>query len=253
MQTPAGTQAVTRALRLFKTVASETTSPTLDQLCKKHGLAKTTAHRLLAALESEGLVVHDPRGKCYRLGPDAAALGLRALAGNDLRAIARPLLEELAADTGETATLELLAGDDVLIVDEVVGRHLIAAQAEIGTRWPLHATSTGKAILAGFDKAERLRRIQHPLHAITSASVVDPEELLAEIELAAGQGWAVASGELETWYAAVGAAFVDQSGRPLGAVSVGGPSNRLDSATLDRLGPLLKAAADRLSDRLGHS
>ena len=117
-------------------------------------LHKATAHRLLAALEREGMVTRDASGDRYRLGPEAIALGARAARATDLHAASREEVTTLAAATGETATFEVPAGRDMLILDEALGRSLIGATASIGTRWPMHATSTGKAYLASLPEED---------------------------------------------------------------------------------------------------
>src|SRR6185436_15993010 len=106
------------------------------ELSSAQGLTKTTTHRLLSALESEGLVARNPRTGSYRLGSAALALGLEALQSYDLRARVHPLLERLAFETGETATLEVLHDGHVLILDEVAGPRVLSSAGHIGTRWP---------------------------------------------------------------------------------------------------------------------
>jgi DNA-binding IclR family transcriptional regulator len=240
---------VTRALRLLKAVATTTRPATLSSLAQSLSLSRTTAHRLLAALESEGLVTHAPGDQTYRPGPELTALSLHAFPVHELRTLARPLLEQLAETSGETATLELLTGNEVLIVDEVPSRRLVAAQMEIGTRWPLHVTSTGKALLAAMPEAELESCLSRPLVAFTPRSLTEPTVLLREMATIRRRGYATAREEIEPGYAAVGAAFTDTAGRPLGALSIGGPSSRLTVGELDRLGPVLAEAAGTLSER----
>jgi len=112
-----GTQAVRRAIALLKAFSDGAPERGLADLAAAARLHKTTAFRLLSALASEGLVVRVPGSQTYRLGPEAIALGGRALRANDLRSVARPALAALAARSGETATLETLVEGDVLIVD----------------------------------------------------------------------------------------------------------------------------------------
>lgn len=242
---PRGAQSATRALRLLKAVAAAREPAGLTALADDVGLTRTTAHRLLAALESEGFVAHAPGDQTYRPGPELTALALQAFPLQDLRARARPVLERLAEESGETATLEILAGHEVLIVDEVPSRRLVAAQLEIGTRWPLHVTSTGKALLAAMPEAELEAYLRRPLDALTPRSITDPEELRGEIERIRRRGWATAREEIELGYAAVGVAFSDASGRPLGAVSIGGPADRLRD--VDRVAGALVEAARGIS------
>jgi IclR family acetate operon transcriptional repressor len=233
-------------LRLLKAVAGAGEAPGLSALAREVGLPRTTAHRLLAALESEGFVAHAPGDQTYRPGPELTALALHAFPLQDLRARARPLLERLAEESGETATLEILAGQEVLIVDEVPSRRLVAAQLEIGPRWPLHATSTGKAILAAMPEEDLEAYLARPLAALTPHSVTDAGELRREVERIRRRGWATAREEIELGYVAVGAAFGVGGGRPAGALSIGGPSSRLAAAELAELGPAVARAAREL-------
>lgn len=246
---PEGTQAVVRALRLLKAFSRDRPSLTLAELSDGLGLSKTTAHRLLAALESEGLISRDSGGS-YRLGPTIIALGAQALLSHDLRAVVQPELERLASETGETATLEILAGDQVLIVSEVPGRHLVTVAPELGTLWPLHATSTGKAILATLAPADRRQLLGRRLERFTEATVTDLAAFETELEGVAEQGFAVAVEELGVGAAAVAAALVDPLGQALGAISLGGPVSRLEPDRLAELGSLLARSAAGISRRL---
>lgn len=109
-----GTQAVVRALSLLRAVASGDGKRGLTKLATDHALHKTTALRLLGALERDGFVARDGSPGTYRLGPALIALGAQARQSVDLRATAHPVLEALAAKCGETATLETLDGDEVV-------------------------------------------------------------------------------------------------------------------------------------------
>ena len=247
-----GTQAVTRAVGLLKAFSDAQPEWRLSQLARAAHLHKATAHRLLAALAREGMVARDASGELYRLGPEAIALGARATRANDLRTVSRPELEALAARTGETATLEVPVGSEMLILDEVPGRSLIGAAASLGTRWPAHATSTGKAVLAALADHDRHAHLgSRRLTRHTRRTIVTPTALRAELTRVRRRGWATAIEELEPGYAAVGAAVRDPHGRPVGAISVGGPRPRLPAARLASFGTLVRAAADRISRRLG--
>lgn len=222
-----GTQAVSRAVGLLKAFTDERPEWRLSELAQAAGLHRATAHRLLGALEREGMIARDASGELYRLGPEAIALGARAVRATDLRAAARPLLEAMAETTGETVTLEVPVGTDMLILDEALGASRISSTASLGTRWPMKLTSTGKAILA--------------------ARKGTPDGLLGR-----GRGYWVAKDELERGYTAVGAAIFNASGVAIAALSVGGPSTRFSTARLAKLGPLVREAAESVSSSLGH-
>ena len=248
---PAGTQVVLRAIRLLKAFTAEEPEWLPAELAARLGLTKTTTHRLLGALESEGLLFRDPSSGVYRLGSAAIALGAQALRSNDLRALVRPHLRELAQVTGETATLEMLVDETILIVDEAYGGRLIAATAEMGTRWPLHATSSGKALLAQMSDAERQSYYEKPMQAYTPSTVTDPAVLETELAAIRERGWASAVEELEAGYVAVGVALANESGALLAAaLAVGGPKERL-LPRLDEIAGVLRGVVERLGAELG--
>ena len=175
VEAPQGTQAVVRALRLLRAFTPQEPELTLGQMSSSLGLTKTTAHRLLLALESEGLVARDLARNTYHLGPEVIALGSQALLTSDLRANVRPTLERVAAQTGESTTLEVLVGDHMLILDGAKGRHVISASLEIGTRWPAHATSTGKCVLARLPEASREHLLGLPMSRYTEHTGRKPD------------------------------------------------------------------------------
>ena len=248
---PQGTQAILRAIRLLKLLSETDTDLTLHELSSVTGLTKTTAHRLLAALESEGLIARGTTPSAYRLGPAVIALGVRALRTSDLRAAVRPNLIEVAESTSETATLEVLSDDRMLILDEVSGRHLVSATAEVGTQWPVHATSTGKALLAAMPDEQARSLLKSALSRHSDHGITDLAELLKQLEKIRRDGYAIAVEELEPGFVAIGAAFRGPLGDPIGAISVGGPSSRIERKRYAELGALIKTAADRISRELG--
>jgi DNA-binding IclR family transcriptional regulator len=246
-----GTQALARAVRLLKTFSDAQREWRLADLARAAQLHKATAHRLLAALEREGMVARDPSGERYRLGPEAIALGARAVRATDLRDVARVELETLGAATTETVTLEVPIGADMLILDEVLSQSLIGATASIGTRWPAHATSTGKAVLAARSDAEPRRPNGGHLKRCTPRTIVQAAALERELAAVQRRGYATAVEELERGYVAVGAAVRDEAGRAVAAISVGGPSLRFPASRLPALGAQVRAAAARISAALG--
>ncbi len=243
---PQGAQAALRAIRLLKAFTAEEPEQSLGALSARLGLNKTTAHRLLAALESESLVERNPERGTYRLGAGTVALGVQALAGSALRLRVRPALERLASESGETATLEVLLEGDVVILDEVEGRHMVGATGNTGTRWPAHATSTGKCILAELTQNWPLPR-SGGLPAITARTLTSGPELDAELERTRSRGYAVAVDELEEGFTGVAAVIRDPGGRIRGALSLSGPTSRLDEERRALFGALLVAEAGRVS------
>ncbi|MGH7538104.1 MAG: IclR family transcriptional regulator [Gemmatimonadales bacterium] len=247
-----GARAVARAVGLLKAFSDTRPEWRLSDLARAARLHKATTHRLLAALEREGMVTRDASGELYRLGPEAIALGARAARASDLRVVTAPELHALAAATGETATLEVPIGGDMLILDEVAGGALLGAVPEVGARWPIHATSTGKALLALLPESRRRASLPNRLARHTDRTIVSAGALERELARVRRRGYAVAAEELERGYVAVGAAVRDHDGHPVAAISLGGPRLRFPTARIAELGRAVNAAAARVSAALGY-
>lgn len=247
-----GTQAVLRAVGLLKAFTPERPQLGLADLAGIVGLNKTTAYRLLTALESEGMIQRGAGGEAYRLGPELLALGSRALGAGDLRLASRPELAALAHETRETVTLEVLVGADVLILDEVVGGHVIGSMPSIGTRWPAHATSTGKVLLGHLADADRDAILRRPRAALTPKTITDRTALEREVLRARDRGYATTCEELEPGFVAVGVPVRSMHGDVVAALSVGGPRARLTPERVQSIARRLPSAAARVSERLGY-
>jgi len=247
-----GTQAVRRAMALLKAFDDARPSWGLSDLAREAGLNKTTAFRLLSALESEGMVARGQDKESYVLGPEVVVIGGRALRANNLRAVVRPELEALAQQTGETAALEVRSGRDMLVMDEVIGEYLMSSVQSVGSRWPLHATSTGLAILAFMPERERDSLVVPPLTAVTEHTITDPALLGQEWIAIRQRGYAVAAESLEVGLVAIGAPIYNHDGEIPGAVSVAIPKLRLANGRVAEIGERLVEAAERISVRLGY-
>jgi IclR family transcriptional regulator, acetate operon repressor len=255
----AGTQAVARALRIARTFTDARPEWSLAALSRELGISKPTALRLLNALEREGLIVRHDTSGAYRLGPAAIELGARAQRSNSIASAARPEMEVLTRATGETASIEILSGTETVILDEVQGGHLIGTSPSVGTRWPAHATSTGKVLLAAAleqdpSVIQRMsKRSGGKLRRLTTCTIGTASRLVAELTRVSRQGYSTAIGELEAGYVALGAPVRNHEGRVVAAVSLGGPSTRFTDSRIPRLVRLVREAADRISQRLGWS
>lgn len=248
-----GTQSVLRAMSLLKAFDDERREWGLAELAQEVGLNKTTAYRLLTALESEGMVARRPSAETYTLGPEIVVLGGRALRGNDLRSLAKPELEQIAAISGETATLEIISGEDeVLIIDEVVGSHLVGSLQSLGTRWPLYATSTGIAMLAHLPEEWVARVLVRPLPALTPKTMTDTAVLRQELAHTRQRGYAFLEECLEEGLNVVGAPLFNHDGQVVAAISLGAPVIRFPPERAPEMGKLVQEAAQRISVKLGY-
>ncbi len=245
-----GTQAIQRVLSLLRAFPQENPKRSLTELSTAAGLNKATAHRMLAVLEREGFVYRSPDTGEFQLGSELIVLGARALKAVDIRAAARPELQALAESTGENSTLEILVNEDVLILDEERGGGLLVLASEIGTRWPAHATATGKVLLA---EAELdLPETEEGLSALTEHTIVSPDQLMATLSEVRNTGFATNIEELEYGYVSIAAPVRNRGGRTIAAISVGGSVERVTADRIPALAKDVQAAAFRISERLGY-
>ena len=248
----AGTRSVERALDVLRAVGESRAEAGLSDIAGDLGLHKTTVFRLLGALERAEFVVRDDARQSYQLGPALYRLASQARRASGLYDAARPELESLAHDVGETATLEVLVGPEVLILDEVHGRFLVGGAPEVGMRFPAHATSTGKVLLAA--AAAEGHGITAALGRLTRRApntITTRVALAKELEKVQRDGYAVGMEELEPGFVAIAAPVRNAQGRTVAAVSVGGPKTRLGGGRVREVTVRVRRAADRISRRLG--
>jgi len=254
-----GTQAVSRAVGILKVFESANSGLTAAEIAVKLNLNRSTVHRLLSVLEAEGLVARDTtfggesRNSAYRLGPTLVSLGGLALRQINLRAIALPHLRSLAQKSGETVDLELLVGSEVMIIEEVHAEHMLRVGVgdNIGSRYPAHATSTGKLLLARMSEAELKAALPNKLAALTPFTVTDKQILRDQLDEARSLGWASSWEELEIGLAAIGAPITGRNGEPIAAVSVSGPTARIDRSQIKNLAIMVMDATRRITRDLG--
>jgi IclR family pca regulon transcriptional regulator len=250
---------VWRALAILGAFTDERPNWTLADLARAQRLSKPTALRILSALERAGYLARSGPAGSYGLGTAAIELGARAQRSTSVSAAARPELETLARETGETSTLEILHRGETLILDEVHGLHLVGTAPSIGTRWPAHTTSTGKVLLAAA-RAGSLEPSQvaqgttdgATLKRFTERTITTRAGLEAELGRVTEQGHATVVGELEADFVAIAAPIRNHLGQVVAALSVGGPASRLRAEARQRITRLVVQAVSRASERLGY-
>ena len=213
----------------------------LTDACKYLGVAHSTAHRLLAMLAYHGFVQQEPVTRAYIAGPALVEVGLAVVGSLNVREQARPVMEELAAELGETVHLGVLEGTQVRYVDGVESERALRVVARTGTLAPAHCTSLGKALLAQMTDeqvADLYPTSSEPFPARTENSVTTQTKLMKEIARTRERGYAVNSGETEEDVGSVAIAFRDFAGRPA-AIAVAAPTSRLSAQRISRIGQLM--------------
>ncbi len=236
-------QSVDRAVRLLHAVAAATgTRATVTSLAETCGLNRATAWRILMTLERAGMVNGDRETGQYAIGLGLVELA-RSAGVDALAASAHAALERLSLQTGETAALAAVRGGGLTYVDEVAPSAIVSAGGWRGRVVPLHATSTGKVLLA-YSDPDTVDRMTGPrLRRWTATTITDRTALLEDLEETRRRGYAVCRGEYEESAYGVSAPVLDAARRPVAVVSVWGPQDRINETRFDALGILVRDAA----------
>lgn len=219
---------------------------------RRLGAGKGTVSRWLSAMHHAGFLERDPDSQKYRLSIRIAVLGELAKDASSLQRLATAELGALASETGETSTLAVLAGSEAMNVAAVESPRPIMHTGWVGRRLPLHATASGKVLLA-WNTSARVKQLvpTHPKR-LTDRTITRVDELIRQLGEVRKNGYSVAWAELENDLAAVAAPVRDHTGSVIGALSVGAPVSRADAERLAFCVRAVVKAADSLSARLGY-
>ncbi|MDT3400237.1 IclR family transcriptional regulator [Streptomyces sp. B1866] len=241
-----GVQSLERAFDLLERMADAGGEVGLSELASSSGLPLPTIHRLMRTLVACGCVRQQPNRR-YALGPRLIRLGESA--SRLLGTWARPYLARLAEETGETANMALLDGDEVVYVAQVPSRHSMRMFTEVGRRVLPHATGVGKALLAGLAAPEvRALLARTGMPAETQKTITSPDLFLDALRQVRETGYAVDDNEQELGVRCLAVAVPDSP--TAAAISISGPAGRVTDEATREIVPLLKEVAAQLSDAL---
>lgn len=248
-------QSIDRALDVLEALAA-TGELGVSEVAARTGLVVSTAHRLLAALANRGYVAQNPASGRYLLGFKVLELtgGLEVLT-SPLRAAARPHLERLAQATAETTNLVILDGDRVIYVDQVEGTHTVRMFTTVGRSALAHTTGSGKAILTHRPEnviARLYPRSSEPFERLTPRTLTTLDALRQDFVRIRRRGYALDTEEHEEGVSCVATAVFDSTGFACAAISISGPTARMDGADTRELGRLLHSHATDVSAALGY-
>ena len=243
-----------RAMRIVFAIADSAAPDVgVSELARALEMPKAVVHRIMKTLCVHGFLAFDERTRRYQLGAGALTVGLAAVRHLDVPVIARPYLERMAAESGETATLSVLRGSQRIYVDQVLSPQEIRLEVVLGRPYPLYAGASSKVVLAALPEAEAreyLGRVR--LDRITDRTPTDRRGIEAELAAIRRRGYAATHGERQSGGAGVAAAILDSSTRPFGSISVCGPADRFPPDRVRRLSRLVIGVATELSVAIGH-
>ncbi|MCZ2838840.1 IclR family transcriptional regulator domain-containing protein [Modestobacter sp. VKM Ac-2985] len=236
-------QSLARGLAVIRAFDAEHTQLTLSEVARQTGLTRAAARRFLLTLVELGYV--RSAGRLFELRPRVLELGYAYLSGLSLPEVARPHLEHLAAEVHESCSLSVLDDEEIVYVARVPTRRIMTVAINVGTRFPAHATSMGRVLLAARPDADRERYLQTAqLTALTPFTVTDPDRLRRALAEARDQGWALVDQELEEGLRSIAVPVRDGDGAVLAAMNISASARHsTPDAVRDDLLPALQAAA----------
>ena len=243
--------AVDQMLDIVEHLAQNHRSYGITELARKLGISTNGVFRILKCLTERGYVEADPEGG-YRLGTKFFTLGMQLYARFDLRRRARPHLERLCEQSGETAQLYALQKDHALVLDCVTPSASSFIQVLPGSRMEIHASAFSKAVLAFLPEAEARRRLPRKLAALTPHTVTDPTKLLRELAQIRRSGLAYDREGYTLGIYCVGAPVFNVNGDPVAGVGVTGLVSLFHPETQSSLEQTVLACAEHISRDIGY-
>src|SRR5690348_14700514 len=230
-------QSVDRAAAILEILARDGEAG-VTEVARELGVHKSTASRLLAALDRRELVTQGAAWGRYRLGVGIVRLAGAASARLDVVQESRPVCRALAQQLGETVNLAILSGRDALYLDQAAGPAALSPHNWAGKRIPLHATSDGKVLLAYLPEAELAECLAPPLARFTDRTITTLDELSPVLAEVRRRGFATAVDELEARLTAIAAPVRNAEGHVAASISASGPSFRIPA---DRIGQVAES------------
>lgn len=246
-------QAVLNAIDVLQVLGRFGREVGVSEIARHTGLSKAATYNILATLETRHLVARTPGASTYRLGWGLYELGVSVTRDLDLARIARTQLDQLADRTGETVLLAIIEDDSVLYLDRGESPNSFRLLANVGRRSPIHASASGKAILAFADEREIDRVLGQPLRQCTRTTVTDPDELRRQLVRVSRVGYATCWQEHEVGMSSIAVPLRDHTGTVVAALTLAGPATRVTRAATQRLVAALRDVADVIEARLGAS
>ena len=252
-RSPYRVQVLDRALAALEILANRDGECSLVDLCAEMKLHKSTVHRIAMVLEQHRLVDKNPDNGRYRLGLRLFEFGSKAIAAVDLRGRARPYLDRLQRQFGETVFFCILDDGQVFYVEKVESQQSVRTACTVGSRAPAYCTAVGKAMLAELPDTEVNEVIRRwGLKAVTANTITTAAALKAELRAVSSRGYAIDNEEKEEGLRCVSAAVRGHSGKLFAAISVSGPAFRMTKERIPEVGQAVTRAANELSAELGY-
>lgn len=246
--------ALARGLALLECFGSGREELALVDLARGVGMTRSAAYRLVYTLAELGFLVRNSERKSYRLGPRVLSLGFAYLASLELSEIARPHLEALRDRTDCSTHLAVLDGTEIVYIARCADKKALTSRITIGTRFPAHATSMGRAILAQLPADEVRRRFSgRALARFSATTPTTLKALQAVLETDRARGHIVSRSGFEAGIASVAAPVFDADGAAVAAINISTPESTLSGNAIETtIKDQVVQTAKTISEWLGH-
>ncbi len=244
--------AVDRLVRILDSFSAEQPGWSLAELSAHLQLPKSTLHRFLVSLETHDILRRNPDDKLWRPGYRLLGWGELAEKTIGLNHLARPLMREIAAATGEMVVLTVHSGQETVCTEVIDARHSVRLALEVGTRRPLHAGASSKILTAYLPEAEVQGAIRdRGLPKLCTNTITDLEELQAELAKIRELGYAQSLEETDPGAWGIATPIFDRGGAMVGAIGIAGPIQRHSEDLARHYVNLCREACQRVSEQLG--
>lgn len=246
-------KSVSRALDIITLVSMKKGGLGVTEIAKQIDINKSSVYRILSTLVQYGYIEQDGETGKYKLGYKFLEISSKLLESIDLRAEARPFLQELENETNEVIHLVVYDQGEVVYIEKLEGNETLRMHSKVGKRAPMHCTSVGKAILAHLPSSvvlDILERKGMPVH--TDKTITEKEEFLKELSQVRQKGFALDLEENEYGITCIAVPIFDHLGKVIAAVSISGPTMRMTDDRMNTLKSIMVKTGKAVSARLGH-
>ncbi|MFZ5646746.1 MAG: IclR family transcriptional regulator [Bacillota bacterium] len=243
---------VYKVFAILQEIAGSDSELGISEISRRLNISKSTVYGITQALTELGVIMQDPGTKKFRLGPTLIKLGSRALAGIDIRSVARPIMEELSERFRETIFLGTFDEKGITIIEKAESPAELKISAPVGTRIPVFAGAAGKVFLSGL-KEQAVRNIlsQKPIPAFTENTVTDPENYIGELRAVRREGYATDHEEYIRGVNAICVPVLDPLGKHLAAMWMVGFVHSFSGEKMEQAIEATIRAAARIGLMLG--
>lgn len=243
-------QSVAKAMQLLDLLAAANEPMSLAEISQRTGCPKSTVHGLLSTMRDYSVIAQDEQGR-YMLGIRLFEYGCTLSSSWTILETARPFIQHISYETGQTVFLSILDRGEVITLDHAESRIGLQVIAEVGCRLPVHCTSQGKLFLAYMSEQERAALLERTIFsAYTEHTITSEEVLLKELEHIREMGYSLENGEYKTGLRSVAAPIFDQEGRVRYAIGIIGMFRHIEAEQFSRAVDVVRKTAARISETI---